>query len=142
MKKKIRFSTLRNKKEAEILRSRNGGKDLIALFLLDQGYEQRGMPEMYYPTEYINSDSSLKERTILITDGRFSGATYGFSFGYMEEWYGCDDLKDGSLILFDFKNKRINLLNDLQFFKYGQLKPVKRPVLAGRPCFDGLNKGF
>ncbi len=87
--------------------------NLIAIFILKEGLEAKGMPEMYYPSEYINKDDYLKDRTLLITDGRFSGATYGFSFGYMEPEYkrskALQKLKTGDLIQFDFVKRKINL---------------------------------
>ncbi|MBU1075700.1 MAG: dihydroxy-acid dehydratase, partial [Spirochaetes bacterium] len=127
MKGKIKYGSLRKKNEADKINDVNRTSNLIAIFLLDQGIEPRGMPEMYYPTEYINNDSYLKDRALLITDGRFSGATYGFSFGYMEQLYHDEQLKDGALILFDFKNKKINLLNDKQYFKKNKIVSVKKP---------------
>ncbi|MBN1899608.1 MAG: dihydroxy-acid dehydratase, partial [Spirochaetes bacterium] len=55
----------------------NKGEIRIAVFLLKQGVRAAGMPEMYYPSEYLNQHSFLRKNAILITDGRFSGATYG-----------------------------------------------------------------
>lgn len=124
MNKKIKSSVILSK-NVDKLNKYNALDELFAVFLLGQGYTSKGMPEMYYPSEYINNDSYLKGRTILITDGRYSGATYGYSFGYMEpEFYNSkqlSNLNNGDLILFDFKNKKINLLDKDKFFKFGKV---------------------
>ena len=41
------------------------------------------MPEMFYTTEAIASDSRISASTALITDGRFSGATRGPAIGHV-----------------------------------------------------------
>ena len=41
-----------------------------------------GMQEMLYPTSYIKS-KGLGKDCALITDGRFSGGTSGFSIGHV-----------------------------------------------------------
>lgn len=96
----------------------NNGEIKIALFILKQGFKADGMPEMYYPTEYINSDPLLRNRTILLTDGRFSGATYGFAFGYMlpetVDSKKLLNLKDGMILHFDGIKKRINILEEIK----------------------------
>jgi len=94
----------------------NNGEIKIALFILKEGFKADGMPEMYYSTEYINSDLFLRNRTILLTDGRFSGATYGFAFGYMlpeaVDSKKLLNLKDGMILHFDAVKKRINILKE------------------------------
>jgi hypothetical protein len=92
----------------------NKGDIRIAIFILKEGYKADGMPEMYYSTEYINSDLFLRSNTILITDGRFSGATYGFAFGYMQpeavDSKKLLSLKDGEILHFDFNKRELKLL--------------------------------
>jgi len=101
------------KKDIKKIEKLNNGDINIAIFILKEGYKADGMPEMYYPTEYINNDDSLKDKVVLLTDGRFSGASYGFSFGYMKpecvESKKLISLQDGMILYFDLNKK---------FFKY------------------------
>ena len=41
------------------------------------------MPEMFMTTEIVSSDEALAETTMLITDGRYSGATRGPCIGHV-----------------------------------------------------------
>lgn len=48
-----------------------------------EGPRSSGMPEMFYTSEAIASDSVLNKSTALITDGRYSGATRGPAIGHV-----------------------------------------------------------
>lgn len=54
-----------------------------AVIIRYEGPKGSGMPEMFYTTEAIASDSELIATTALITDGRFSGATRGPAIGHI-----------------------------------------------------------
>jgi len=54
-----------------------------AVIIRYEGPKGSGMPEMFYTTEAIASDSELVSTTALITDGRFSGATRGPAIGHI-----------------------------------------------------------
>jgi dihydroxyacid dehydratase/phosphogluconate dehydratase len=90
------------------------GLSSVAVFLLNQGWKARGMPEMYYASEYMNNDGFLRNNSILLTDGRFSGATYGCCFGYMEPEFSdskpLQRLRSGDRVQLDLKKKRIDLI--------------------------------
>lgn len=58
----------------------NPGEVIIIRY---EGPRGSGMPEMYYTTEAIASDSELVSSIALITDGRFSGATRGPAIGHV-----------------------------------------------------------
>ena len=54
-----------------------------AIIIRYEGPKGSGMPEMFYTTEAIASDSRISASTALITDGRFSGATRGPAIGHV-----------------------------------------------------------
>ena len=47
-----------------------------------EGPKANGIPEMFYPSEYLNRDPVLRHVAALVTDGRYSGATYGPCIGH------------------------------------------------------------
>ena len=53
-----------------------------AVFIRYEGPKASGMPEMFYTSEAISSDSELGKSIALITDGRFSGASTGPVIGH------------------------------------------------------------
>lgn len=54
-----------------------------AVLIRYEGPKGSGMPEMFYTTEAISSDSELAATIALITDGRFSGASKGPAIGHV-----------------------------------------------------------
>ena len=48
------------------------------------------MPEMFTAMQHINSNHKLKRLAVLISDGRYSGVTYGAAIGHVtpEAWNG------------------------------------------------------
>ncbi|HSL67132.1 MAG TPA: dihydroxy-acid dehydratase [Actinomycetota bacterium] len=74
-----------------------------------------GMPEMLAVTAAV-AGAGLGKDVALITDGRFSGATKGFSVGHIspEAFVGGPIalLRDGDRIEIDAENRRIDLLVD------------------------------
>jgi dihydroxy-acid dehydratase len=48
-----------------------------------EGPRANGMPEMYFATAIIASDSTLNTTTAVVTDGRFSGAAKGPAIGHV-----------------------------------------------------------
>lgn len=54
-----------------------------AVIIRYEGPRGSGMPEMFYTTEAIASDSELSKSIALITDGRFSGASRGPVIGHV-----------------------------------------------------------
>ncbi|MDD5066591.1 MAG: dihydroxy-acid dehydratase, partial [bacterium] len=84
-------------------------------FILNEGRRSKGMPEMYYASEYLNQEKDLAGKSLLVTDGRFSGATYGLAFGYMEPEYAdsgkLQQLKTGDLIRFDLYRRKFIRVN-------------------------------
>jgi len=77
------------------------------------GPKATGMPELYYPTEAVNQKL---ERTAIVTDGRFSGATRGPSIGHVSpEAYKGGNIalvENGDLIEIDIPNRKLNIIGD------------------------------
>lgn len=79
-----------------------------------EGPKGSGMPEMFYTTEAISSDSELASTIALITDGRFSGASKGPVIGHVSpEAAGGGPIalvKEGDLIEIDIPNKILRIV--------------------------------
>ncbi|MDT8715088.1 dihydroxy-acid dehydratase [Clostridium sp. 19966] len=85
-----------------------------AVFIRYEGPKGSGMPEMFYTTEAIASDSELVESIALITDGRFSGATRGPAIGHVSP-EACEGgpiafVEDGDLIEIDIPNRILQIV--------------------------------
>ncbi|MGF6907085.1 dihydroxy-acid dehydratase [Fusobacterium sp. PH5-44] len=85
-----------------------------AVIIRYEGPKGSGMPEMFYTTEAIASDSKLSSTTALITDGRFSGATRGPAIGHVspEAFDGGPIalVEDGDLIKIDVENRQLDIV--------------------------------
>ncbi|MBP1155835.1 MULTISPECIES: dihydroxy-acid dehydratase [unclassified Paenibacillus] len=91
----------------------------LAVIISGQGPEAFGMPEMMTPMQHINAHRQLKCLTTLISDGRYSGVTFGAAVGHMtpEAFHGGGllYLQEGDLLHLQFRKKRIDLLNPQSF---------------------------
>ena len=71
------------------------------------------MQEMLSPTSYIVG-MGLGDKTVLITDGRFSGGTSGACIGHVSpeaaEGGPIGLLKNGDRLRIDFPNRKIDIL--------------------------------
>jgi dihydroxy-acid dehydratase len=85
-----------------------------AVFIRYEGPKGSGMPEMFYTTEAIASDSTLSESIALITDGRFSGATRGPAIGHVSpeasEGGNIALVEDGDLIQIDIPDRLLAIV--------------------------------
>lgn len=91
----------------------------LAVIISGQGPEAFGMPEMFTPMQHINANRQLKRLATLISDGRYSGVSYGAAIGHMTpEAYndgGILYLKQGDLLHLRFRSRRIELLDPSLF---------------------------
>jgi dihydroxyacid dehydratase/phosphogluconate dehydratase len=87
----------------------------ILVVIAGQGSRAYGMPEMFYPSEYLNRDLFLRYITILFTDGRYSGVTYGPCIGHCSpeafEGGGIGAIETGDWIYLNFDRGEANLLD-------------------------------
>jgi dihydroxy-acid dehydratase len=107
----------------------------LAIIISGQGPEAFGMPEMFTPMQHINANRQLKRLATLISDGRYSGVSYGAAIGHMTpEAYndgGILYLKQGDLLHLRFRSKRIELL-DPTLFNQGKLELYQGDLKSNR----------
>ncbi|HXG65250.1 MAG TPA: dihydroxy-acid dehydratase [Blastocatellia bacterium] len=105
----------------------------LAVIISGQGPEAYGMPEMFTPMQHINANRVLRRLTILLSDGRYSGVTYGAAIGHItpEALRGgaIGALRDGDLLHIRLRERRIDWL-DSAAFADGQLQPLDGQSLA------------
>ena len=96
----------------------------ISVIVSGQGPEAFGMPEMFTPMQHINASRKLKRLATLISDGRYSGVTYGAAIGHMtpeaKNGGGILYLKTGDVLYLELREKKIEFLDE-EFFKKGRL---------------------
>ncbi len=91
-----------------------------------------GMREMLQVTAAISSNAELSAHVALLTDGRFSGATRGFTAGHVapEAFVGgpIAAVLEGDMIHFDIPNRKLTLeISDEEMA--ARLKNFKAPAL-------------
>jgi dihydroxy-acid dehydratase len=91
-----------------------------------------GMREMLQVTAAISSNAELSAHVALLTDGRFSGATRGFTAGHVapEAFVGgpIAAVREGDIIHFDIPNRKLTLeVSEAEIAK--RLKDFAPPAL-------------
>ncbi|MGM0877531.1 MAG: dihydroxy-acid dehydratase [Bacillota bacterium] len=96
----------------------------ISIIISGQGPVAFGMPEMFTPMQHINASRKLKRLATLISDGRYSGVTYGAAVGHMtpeaKDGGGILYLQTGDLLYLDFREGSIQFL-DQEAFSNGEV---------------------
>ena len=111
----------------------------VLVVIAGEGPKANGIPEMFYPSEYLNRDPVLRQVAALLTDGRYSGATYGPCIGHASpeayEGGGIGLLRTGDLVYLDMSARRIDVLDPLRSWESGRFAPVslEPEVLRRRP---------
>lgn len=84
------------------------------LIIRYEGPRGSGMPEMLMTTEAIVCDEKLNGSTVLITDGRFSGATRGPCVGHVSPEAASGGpialIEEDDLIELDITNRSLNII--------------------------------
>jgi dihydroxyacid dehydratase/phosphogluconate dehydratase len=126
--------------DAELLDHAARAKLLRAMVVIaGEGPKANGIPEMFYPSEYLNRDHVLRHVAALITDGRYSGATYGPCIGHASpealEGGGIGALRTGDIVYMDSAAGRIDVLDPARCWKDGALALVAlgEDALRARP---------
>lgn len=87
----------------------------VAVVVAGQGPDAFGMPEMFTPMQHINANHTLQKITVLISDGRYSGVTYGAAIGHVTPEAVQDGgilyLKTGDVIRLGFRRRELLLLD-------------------------------
>lgn len=90
----------------------------IAVIIAGQGPVAFGMPEMFTPMQHINTNRKLKKIATVISDGRYSGVTYGAAIGHMtpEAYHGggIGALQTGDMLYLGLRSGRIDLVDKEQ----------------------------
>jgi dihydroxy-acid dehydratase len=91
-----------------------------------------GMREMLQVTAAVSGHPDLSHTVALLTDGRFSGATRGFTAGHVapEAFVGgpIAAVREGDIIAFDIKNRTLNVEISAEEMS-ARLKNFKAPAL-------------
>jgi dihydroxyacid dehydratase/phosphogluconate dehydratase len=110
----------------------------VLIVIAGEGPKANGIPEMFYPSEYLNRDPVLRHVAAMVTDGRYSGATYGPCIGHASpeayERGAIGALRTGDLVYLDTARRRIDVLDEALSFRDGRFEPValERAALMAR----------
>jgi dihydroxyacid dehydratase/phosphogluconate dehydratase len=126
--------------DAEVL-ARAAREKLFRMLVViaGEGPKANGIPEMFYPSEYLNRDPVLRHVAALITDGRYSGATYGPCIGHASpealEGGAIGALRTGDLVFLDTAARRIDALDPEASWRGAvfEPRPLPRQELLARP---------
>ncbi|SEN76539.1 dihydroxy-acid dehydratase [Lihuaxuella thermophila] len=96
----------------------------IAVIIAGQGPVAFGMPEMFTPMQHINANRKLRKLATVISDGRYSGVTYGAAIGHLTpeaiEGGGILYLETGDLLFLHLSQREIQFIEPDAFCR-GQL---------------------
>jgi dihydroxyacid dehydratase/phosphogluconate dehydratase len=107
--------------DRETLFARMVAEELLKVVVVISGQGPRafGMPEMFTPMRHINANRALHRIAALISDGRYSGTTWGAAIGHVTPeamnggWIGL--LETGDLLHVQLTQRRIDLLDPRAF---------------------------
>ena len=116
----------------------------ILIVIAGEGPRAYGMPEMFYPSEYLNRDLILRYITILFTDGRYSGVTYGPCIGHCSpeafEGGGIGAIETGDWVYLNFDRGEIDLLDRERLLKKNEIRypffVMKEREIFSRPWIE------
>lgn len=114
----------------------------LAVVVSGQGPVAFGMPEMFTPMQHINANRKLKRMATLISDGRYSGVTYGAAVGHMTPEAKGDGgilyLQTGDILFLDFRERTIQFMDETAFqrgqqvFKFEHIRQQRKELAASR----------
>jgi len=126
--------------DAEVLSLAAREKLLRAMVVIaGEGPKANGIPEMFYPSEYLNRDPILRHVGALVTDGRYSGATYGPCIGHASpealEGGAIGAIRTGDVLYMDAAARRLDVLDAERSLAAGAFTPMAldRAALLSRP---------
>jgi len=98
----------------------------LAIVIAGQGPEAFGMPEMFTPMQHINANRTLRKLATVISDGRYSGVTYGAAIGHVTpeafRGGGILYLQTGDVLHLRLRKRQILLL-DPEALRRGERQP-------------------
>ncbi len=120
----------------------------IAIVIAGQGPMAFGMPEMFTPMQYINGNRQLKQVATVISDGRYSGVTYGAAIGHLNPEAkargGILYLQTGDILYLQLREKRIDFVDTASLLKgnleleFAQIPPRRKEL--GEERLATINK--
>ena len=124
-KKQPKIQLEKRGKRAILQAMADAGTLRIALVIAGQGPKAYGMPEMFTPMHHINNSTLLRRMAMLLSDGRYSGVTYGAAVGHITpeafERGSIAALRTGDLLWMRLRKGRIDLL-DREAWREGRRK--------------------
>lgn len=113
--------------------------ELMRIFVViaGEGPVANGMRQIYYPSEYLQRDVRLRNITVLCTDGRIAGTSWGPFIGHCApeglEGGGIAAIETGELVYVDFENGIINALDKDSSFDLGKIVLLSKNEIQRRP---------
>jgi dihydroxyacid dehydratase/phosphogluconate dehydratase len=108
----------------------------FAVVIIGQGPEAYGMPEMFTPMQHVNANRHLKKLAMILTDGRYSGVSYGAAIGHItpeaKRGGGILYLKTGDIIQSNLRARNINLVDRDVLRENGEIVVYTSGVTAER----------
>lgn len=108
----------------------------IAMVISGQGPAAYGMPEMFTPMQHINANRAIKKLTTLISDGRFSGVSYGAAIGHVTpealRGGGILYLRTGDVLHLRLRARRIDLLDPDALARSGEIREYPGDLAVDR----------
>jgi dihydroxyacid dehydratase/phosphogluconate dehydratase len=87
----------------------------FAIVISGQGPEAYGMPEMFTPMQHVNANRHLKKLAMILTDGRYSGVSYGAAIGHItpeaRRGGGILYLRTGDILQTNLRERNIALVD-------------------------------
>jgi dihydroxyacid dehydratase/phosphogluconate dehydratase len=87
----------------------------FAVVISGQGPEAYGMPEMFTPMQHVNANRHLKKLAMILTDGRYSGVSYGAAIGHItpeaKRGGGILYLQTGDILQTNLRARNIMLID-------------------------------
>ena len=112
----------------------------MIIFISGQGPAAFGMPEQFSPTQYINHNADLNPLVVLMSDGRYSGVSYGAAIGHATpeaaHGGGMLYLRTGDLFLLRLKKRRVTLI-DPSALRRGSAVPLDETLSETRRALGG-----
>lgn len=108
----------------------------FALVISGQGPEAYGMPEMFTPIQHVNASRLLKKLALILTDGRYSGVSYGAAIGHLtpeaKRGGGMLYLQTGDIIQANLRARNLTLVDRAALRAAGEVRPYAGDLATER----------
>ncbi len=94
------------------------------------------MPEMFTPIQHVNASRFLKRLAMILTDGRYSGVSYGAAIGHItpeaKRGGGILYLETGDLVQANLRSGTLPLLDREALRERNEVAPSREDLAAAR----------